>query len=74
VVTSVVDVPEELCDLNILTFIPLYGAQVVTSVVDVPEEVCDLNPTKLCRFTTRLVPSLTPDEQCTVVPKEGYYF
>jgi hypothetical protein len=46
----------------------------VTSVVDVPEEVCDLNPTKLCRFTTRLVPSLTPDEQCTVVPKEGYYF
>ncbi len=44
VVTSVVDVPEEVCDLNLLTFIPLYVAQVVTSVVDVPEEVCDLNP------------------------------
>ena len=43
----------------------------VTSVVDVPEEVCDLNPSKVCRYTTRLVPSLTPTEQCTVVPKEG---
>ncbi len=44
VVTSVVDVPEEVCDLNLLTFIPPYIAQVVTSVVDIPEEVCDLNP------------------------------
>jgi hypothetical protein len=38
-------------------------------VVDIPEEVCDLNPNKICRFTTRLVPSLTPDQQCTTVPK-----
>jgi hypothetical protein len=44
VVTSVVDIPEEVCDLNPLTFIPPYGAQVVMSVVDIPEEVCDLNP------------------------------
>ncbi len=43
VVTSVVDVPEEVCDLKPLTFIPHYVAQVVTSVVDIPEEVCDLN-------------------------------
>jgi hypothetical protein len=45
--------------------------QVLTSVVDIPEEVCDLNPSKVCRFTTRLVPSLTPDQQCTTVPKGG---
>jgi hypothetical protein len=50
---------------------PFILYQVVTSVVDVPEEVCDLNPAKVCRFTTRLVPSLTPDQQCTVVPKAG---
>ena len=40
------------------------------SVVDVPEEVCDLNPQKTCRFVTRLVPRLTPEHQCTIVPKE----
>ena len=35
-----------------------------------PEEVCDLNPQKTCRFTTKLVPKLTPKEECTVVPRE----
>ena len=44
--------------------------KVVTSAVDIPEEVCDLNPQKTCRFTTKLVPSLTPEHQCTIVPKE----
>ena len=42
----------------------------VTSLLDVPEEVCDLNPVKTCRFSTRLVPHLSPTQHCTTVPKE----
>merc|ERR1719213_1603641 len=44
--------------------------KVLASIVDVPEEVCDLNPQKTCRFITKLVPSLAPEHQCTIVPKE----
>jgi hypothetical protein len=44
--------------------------KVLTSLVDVPEEVCDLNPQKTCRFITKLVPKLSPEHQCTIVPKE----
>merc|ERR1719361_718530 len=44
--------------------------KVIASLVDVPEEVCDLNPQKTCRFVTKLVPSLSPEHQCTIVPKE----
>merc|ERR1711892_119732 len=44
--------------------------KVLASVVDVPEEVCDLNPQKTCRFVTKLAPSLSPEHQCTIVPKE----
>ena len=44
--------------------------KVITSVVDVPEEVCDLNPQKICKFITKLVPRLSPEHQCTIVPKE----
>ena len=39
-------------------------------LVDVPEEVCDLNPQKTCRFVTKLVPSLKPEHECTVIPQE----
>ena len=42
----------------------------VTSLIDVPEEVCDLNPQKVCKFATKLVPSLTPKHECTIIPKE----
>jgi len=45
--------------------------KVIASLVDVPEEVCDLNPQKTCRFVTKLVPKLTPEHQCTIVPKES---
>ena len=38
--------------------------------MDIPEEVCDLNPQKICRLVTRLVPSLKPERECTIVPKE----
>merc|ERR1711962_1907913 len=44
--------------------------KVVASLVDVPEEVCDLNPQKVCKLTTKLVPKLKPEHQCTIVPKE----
>lgn len=46
-------------------------SKVVTSLVDLPEEVCDLNPEKICRFTTKLVPRLVPQHECTIVPKEA---
>ncbi len=42
----------------------------ITSLVDVPEEVCDLNPQKTCRLQTKLVPSLKPEPECTIVPQE----
>merc|ERR1712227_605939 len=44
--------------------------KVIVSLVDVPEEVCDLNPQKTCCYVTKLVPSLSPEHQCTIVPKE----
>merc|ERR1711945_59101 len=44
--------------------------KVIASLVDVPEEVCDLNPQKTCRFITKLVPKLSPEHECTIVPKE----
>ena len=44
--------------------------KVLTSLVDVPEEVCDLNPQKVCKYITKLVPKLSPEHECTIVPKE----
>jgi hypothetical protein len=42
----------------------------IPTLVDVPEETCDLNPQKTCRLVTRLVPSLEPKRECTIVPKQ----
>ena len=39
-------------------------------VIDVPQEICDLNPQKTCRMANKLVPKLTPTQECTLVPKE----
>jgi len=58
----VVEAPEECHDKE------------VDTLVDVPEEVCDLNPQKTCRLVTRLVPSLKPRKECTIVPKETCHF
>merc|ERR1712098_597742 len=58
----VVEAPEECHDKEIDT------------LVDVPEEVCDLNPQKTCRLVTRLVPSLKPRKECTIIPKESCHF
>merc|ERR1712025_1259394 len=44
--------------------------KILASLVDVPEEVCDLSPQKTCRYVTKLVPSLAPKHECTIVPKE----
>jgi len=44
--------------------------KVKATVVDVPEELCDLSPKKTCRLVTKLVPKLTPSQECTVVPQE----
>ena len=41
------------------------------TLVDVPEETCDLNPQKSCRLVTRLVPSLRPKLECTIVPQDN---
>ena len=42
----------------------------IDSLVDVPEEICDLNPQKTCHLVTKLVPNLSPKQECTTVPKE----
>ena len=42
----------------------------IDTLVNIPEEICDLNPQKTCRLVTRLVPSLKPKRECTIVPKE----
>ena len=42
----------------------------VDILVDVPEEICDITPQKTCRHVTKLVPSLRPTQECTIVPKE----
>ncbi len=70
--TSCEKLPVEICGAG-CTFEE--GAEechdkVLTSLVDVPEEACDLNPQKTCRYVTKLVPKLKPENQCTIVPKE----
>merc|ERR1712113_221686 len=70
--TACEKLPVEICGAGCVT---VEGDEechdkVLTSLVDVPEEVCDLNPQKTCRFITKLVPSLSPEHQCTIVPKE----
>merc|ERR1712203_559808 len=42
----------------------------ISALVDIPEEVCDLNPQKTCRLQTKLVPSLKPEHECTIIPQE----
>ena len=65
--------PVEICGAGCVT---LPGEEechekMVDTLVDVPEETCDLNPQKSCRLVTRLVPSLRPKLECTVVPQDN---
>ncbi len=70
--TSCEKLPVEICGAGCVTE---EGPEechekVIASLVDVPEEVCDLNPQKTCRFQTKLVPSLKPKHECTIIPQE----
>merc|ERR1712038_643372 len=70
--TSCEKLPVEICGAGCVT---TEGSEEchdkeVTSLLDVPEEVCDLNPQKTCRLQTRLVPSLKPEHECTIIPQE----
>jgi len=44
--------------------------QVKTVITDLPNEECDLQPQRKCSHVTKLVPKLTPVEECVDVPKE----
>jgi len=72
-VTACEKVPQELCGPAGCGFVP--GVEechddVKTVVTDVPSEVCDLQPQRKCAYVTKLVPKLTPVEECVDVPKE----
>jgi len=41
-----------------------------TVVQDAPKEQCNLEPQRTCKHVTKLVPKLTPTEECVDVPKE----
>jgi len=41
-----------------------------TIVQDAPKEECNLEPQRTCKHVTKLVPKLTPTEECVDVPKE----
>merc|ERR1712106_908468 len=46
----------------------------IDTVTDTPEESCDLTPFKTCHKVTKLVPTLTPRQECTVAPQEVCLF
>jgi len=41
-----------------------------TIVQDAPKETCSLEPQRTCKHVTKLVPKLSPTEECVDVPKE----
>jgi len=72
-VTKCEKVPQELCGPSGCGFVPgpeECHDEVKTVVTDIPEEVCDLTPQRTCSHVTKLVPKLTPVEECVDVPKE----
>merc|ERR1711978_289429 len=44
--------------------------KVQTVVQDAPKENCNLEPQRTCKHVTKLVPKLTPTDECVDVPKE----
>ena len=44
--------------------------EVKTIVQDKPREECSLEPQRTCKHVTKLVPKLSPTEECVDVPKE----
>ena len=41
-----------------------------TVIQEVPNETCNLEPQRECKHVTKLVPLLTPREECVDIPKE----
>jgi len=72
-VTKCEKVPQELCGPSGCGFRPgpeICHDEVKTVVTDIPQEVCDLQPRRSCEHVTKLVPKLSPVEECVDVPKE----
>jgi len=66
-------VPRELCGPG--ACIPTPGPEECfdkkeTVITEVPEETCNLEPQKSCKFVTKLVPLLKPQQECVDIPKE----
>lgn len=72
-VTKCEKVPQEICGPSGCGFVPgpeeCYG-KVMTIVTNVPLETCYLDPVRNCKQVSKLVPLLTPVEECVDVPKE----
>jgi len=72
-VTKCEKVPQQLCGPAGCGFVPgpeQCHEEIKTVVTDIPNEVCDLTPQRRCSHVTKLVPKLTPVEECVDVPKE----
>jgi len=72
-VTKCEKIPQRLCGPAGCGFVPgpeQCHEEVKTIVTDIPNEVCDLVPQRKCSHVTKLVPKLTPVEECVDVPKE----
>ena len=72
-VTACTKEPRELCAPAGCKLVPgpeLCHDKVQTIVQDKPKEECSLEPQRDCKHVTKLVPKLTPTEECVDVPKE----
>lgn len=72
-VTKCEKVPQQLCGPSGCGFVQgpeICHDETKTVVTDIPNEVCDLQPQRSCEHVTKLVPKLSPVEECSDVPKE----
>jgi len=72
-VTKCEKIPQELCGPSGCGFVQgpeICHDETKTIVTDIPQEVCDLQPQRSCEHVTKLVPKLSPVEECVDVPKE----
>jgi len=72
-VTGCTKEPRELCAPAGCKLVPgpeICHDKVQTIVQDKPKEECSLEPQRDCKHVTKLVPKLTPTEECVDVPKE----
>jgi len=65
--------PQEICAPRGCSLVPgpeVCHDKVMTIVTSVPLETCYLDPVRSCELVTKIVPLLTPVEECVDVPKE----